>query len=43
MTFSPRFARDGQSVLLSQAQRGNTDIYIMNLRTRESDRLTDHP
>ncbi|OYW82173.1 MAG: Tol-Pal system protein TolB, partial [Hyphomonas sp. 32-62-5] len=22
---------------------GNTDIYIMNLRTRESSRLTDHP
>ena len=43
MTFAPRFSYDGNSVLLSEAKDGNTDLYIMDLRSRESRRLTDHP
>ena len=43
MTFAPRFSYDGNSVLLSEAKSGNTDLYVMDLRSRQSRRLTDHP
>ena len=32
MSFAPRFSPDGQSVVYSLEQGGNTDIYVMNLR-----------
>ncbi|MGB0843311.1 MAG: Tol-Pal system beta propeller repeat protein TolB [Alphaproteobacteria bacterium] len=40
MTFAPRFSPDGQSVILSLALEGNTDIYVMNLQTRQVRQLT---
>lgn len=43
LTFAPRFSPDGNSVVMSQARNGNTDLYITDLRTGESRRLTDHP
>ena len=43
MTFAPRFMPDGQSVIMSFAKGGNTDIWMMDLRTRKSTRLTTHP
>ena len=43
MTFAPRFTSDGQSVLMAFAERGNSDIRSMDLRTRKSIRLTTHP
>ena len=43
MTFAPRFTPDGQKVLMSFAENGNSDVYSMDLRTRRATRLTDHP
>ncbi len=43
MTFAPRFSYDGNSVLFSEAKDGNSDLYLMDLRSRTSRRLTDHP
>ena len=34
MTFAPRFSPDGNSVIMSFADKGNTDIYSMSLRTQ---------
>lgn len=43
LTFAPRFSPDGQSVLLSEARNGNTDIFLVDLATLQNRRLTDHP
>ncbi len=43
MTFAPRFTPDGDSVLMSIEQGGNTDVARMDLRTRRLARLTSHP
>ena len=43
MSFAPRFSPDGQSVVYSLEQGGNTDIYVMNLRNGSSSRLTSAP
>ena len=43
MTFAPRFMPDGQSVIMSFVKGGNSDIWMMDLRTRKSTRLTTHP
>ncbi len=43
MTFAPRFSPDGNRVIMSLAQNGNTEIYAMDLRTRVVARLTNHP
>ncbi|HYH20857.1 MAG TPA: Tol-Pal system protein TolB, partial [Azospirillum sp.] len=43
MTFAPRFSPDGNKVIMSMAQNGNTDIYTLDLRTRRSTQLTDGP
>jgi TolB protein len=40
MTFSPRFSPDGNKVIMSLAQNGNSDIYTMDLRDRKVKRLT---
>lgn len=41
MTFAPRFSPDGQRVVMSlQAPDGGSSIYEMDLRTRQSRRLT---
>lgn len=42
LTLSPRFAPDGNSVVLSQTtQSGNSDIYTVDLGSRAARRLTD--
>src|SRR5262249_56113458 len=41
MTFSPRFAPDGQRVIMSLQQAGNSNIFLMDLRSRATTRLTD--
>ncbi|MBL4720620.1 MAG: Tol-Pal system protein TolB [Alphaproteobacteria bacterium] len=42
MTFAPRFAADGKSVLMSFAKRGNSDVWRMDLSTRTATQLTRH-
>ncbi len=41
MTFAPRFAPDGQRVVMSLQQEGNANIFLMDLRSRKTTRLTD--
>jgi TolB protein len=43
MTFSPRFAPDGNRVIMSLEKNGNSNIYVMDLRTRALTRLTTDP
>ena len=43
MAFAPRFSPDGNKVALSVEKNGNTDIYAVDLRSRESHRLTSDP
>ncbi|MEM9422616.1 MAG: TolB family protein, partial [Pseudomonadota bacterium] len=42
MTFAPRFTPDGDGVLMSIEQGGNTDVARMDLRTRRLAKLTSH-
>ena len=44
MTFGPVFSRDGNKILLSYADPdvGNSEIYMLDLRTRISKRLTNN-
>jgi TolB protein len=41
MTFAPRFSPDGNKVILSLAQNGASNIYVMDLRTRQTRQLTN--
>ena len=41
MTFAPRFSPDGRSMLLTLAQDGNSDLYLMDPATRGATRLTN--
>ena len=43
MTFAPRFSPDGNQVVMTMAQRGNSDIYEMDLRSRQVRQLTNNP
>lgn len=43
MTFAPRFAPNGQKVVMSMARGGNTDIYEIDLRSKQARRLTSDP
>lgn len=43
MAFSPRFSRDGRSVIYSLSNGGNTDIYRTDLATGQHVRLTSAP
>ncbi len=43
MAFSPRFSRDGRSVIYSLSNGGNTDIYRTDLSTGQHVRLTSAP
>jgi TolB protein len=43
MTFAPRFTPDGESVLFSVERGGNSDVAIMDLRSRRVRTLTDNP
>ncbi len=40
MTFAPRFSPDGNSVVMSQARAGNSDIFVLDLRNRTARQLT---
>ncbi|MFC0284189.1 Tol-Pal system beta propeller repeat protein TolB [Camelimonas abortus] len=40
MTSSPRFSPDGQSIVFSLQQGGNANIYLINLASRTTTRLT---
>jgi hypothetical protein len=37
------YSHDGQSIVLSGIQKGQTDIYVYNLRTRTYDQITKDP
>src|SRR5690606_16613157 len=42
MTFAPRFSPDGQKVIMSlMREDGNSNIYTMDLRSRNTTRLTE--
>jgi TolB protein len=43
MAFSPRFSKDGSRVVYSIANGGNTDLYISDLNSGASTRLTSAP
>ena len=43
MSFAPRFAPDGQKIVYSLTQGGNTDLYTMDIATGASTRLTTAP
>ncbi len=43
MTFAPRYAPDGRSVVFSLTRGGNTDIYLLDLASGQSSRLTEAP
>jgi TolB protein len=43
MTFAPRFSPDGNKVIMSLATGGHTDIWTMDLRTRQAVRITNSP
>ncbi len=43
MSFSPRFSPNGTSVVMSLQQQGASNIYIMDLRSKRTTRLTSTP
>ncbi len=42
MTFAPRFSPDGNKVIMSLAVGGASDIYTLDLRTRQAVQVTEH-
>ena len=43
MSFSPRFSPDGQRVIMSLQEGANSNIFVMDLRSKATTRLTDTP
>ena len=43
MSFSPRFSPDGQRIIMSLQQGGNSNLFVMDLRSKSTTRLTDTP
>jgi TolB protein len=43
MSFSPRFSPDGQSVVMSLQEGANSNIFVMDLRSKATTRLTNTP
>jgi TolB protein len=41
MSFAPRFSPDGQRIIMSLQQGGNSNLYVMDLRSKSTTRLTD--
>src|SRR5260370_11856299 len=41
MTFTPRFTPDGQRVIMSLQQGANSNLFVMDLRSKATTRLTD--
>jgi TolB protein len=42
-SFAPRFSPDGTQIVYSQEQGGNTDLFVMSLRSGQARRLTSAP
>ena len=42
MTFAPRFSPDGEKIIMSFAEDGNSDIYTMDIESRVVERITQH-
>ena len=42
MTFAPRFSPDGQRVIMSLQQGGNSNIFVMDLRSKADDAADRH-
>jgi Tol biopolymer transport system component len=40
MTFAPRFSADGRRVIMSLQQSGSSNLFVMDLRSRTTTRLT---
>lgn len=40
MTFAPRFSPDGQKVIFAQATQGKSNLYTLDLRTKQQTQLT---
>jgi TolB protein len=43
MSFAPRFSPDGQSVIMSLQEGSNANLFIMDLRSKATTRLTNTP
>jgi TolB protein len=43
MSFAPRFNHNGSRIIMSIARDGNSELFEMDLRSREMRRLTDNP
>jgi TolB protein len=43
MSLAPRFSPDGQRVIMSLQQGGNANLFVMDLRSKATTRLTDTP
>ncbi|MFL5082367.1 MAG: Tol-Pal system protein TolB, partial [Microvirga sp.] len=43
MSFSPRFSPDGQRIIMSLQQGANSNLFVMDLRSKTTTRLTDTP
>jgi TolB protein len=43
MTSSPRLSPDGQRIIMSLQQGGNANLFVMDLRSKSTTRLTDTP
>src|SRR5207247_450392 len=43
MSFAPRFSPDGQRVIMSIQQGSNSNLYVLDLRSKANTRLTDTP
>jgi Periplasmic component of the Tol biopolymer transport system len=42
MTFAPSIFSRWKKIIMSFAKDGNSDIFTMNLESREVERITDH-
>src|SRR6266566_3878540 len=43
LVLAPRFSPDGQRVIMSLQQGGNSNLFVMDLRSKSTTRLTDTP
>src|ERR1700730_8417309 len=43
MSFSPRFSTDGHRVIMSLQEGSNSNLFVMDLRSKATTRLTDTP
>jgi len=43
LVLTPRFSPDGQRIIMSLQQGGNSNLFVMDLRSKSTTRLTDTP